>query len=400
MRTTNSNLETSRRSTRHPGLTTAAVGLAFGLAVLFAGGPATAQEFNLRIEAAAGFWVDKPQMTRFTPGFYIAVRPGIALNRVVSIQATYALLGTPAKDGYSDFGMAHFVMPGLRIRPFATLRPVTEQLGGLFVDFNAGYVRTGDLNRVGFDAGIGYDFQVNPWFAIGPVVRYVHIVQPNNYVGQDPNDGQMVTVGLDFAFGPAHRKKVAEVETVVRECAPVPECVQEECVQKPVAVESCCDDRDRDGTCDVDDRCPMNPGPAETMGCPIDPCSGKPLMVLVQFQYDSAELPRPVEGVPQTMDPVLDAVAKAIARDPSCRVCIMGHASEEGADDYNQDLSSRRAKAVQGYMTARGMVEKRIPSIGFGKRCQLVPEASRPLNRRVEFLRLQEGESCPKDCSN
>jgi OOP family OmpA-OmpF porin len=396
MRSTDANLKTCRRPLRHPELTTCAVGLAFCLAALFAGKPAAAHQGAMRfnIETAAGFWVDKPQMTRFTPGFYVALRPGVALGRIVSLQMSFAMLVTPAKSGYSDLGMAHFIMPGLRIRPFATLRPRTEQLGGLFVDFNAGYVRTGDLNRFGFDAGIGYDFQVAPSFALGPVVRYVQIVQPNDDRNRDPNDAQMITVGLDFAFGPAHREKPVDVYRAREECAPAPACVQ-----KAVVAEKCCADKDRDGTCDVDDRCPMDPGPAATMGCPIDPCSGKPLLVLVQFKYDSSEMPRQREDDPQVMDPVLDAVAAAIAQDPSCRVCIIGHASEEGPADYNQTLSAQRATAVQGYLAKHGLIEKRIPAIGLGKRCQLIPEATRPENRRVEFRRLQDDESCPTDCS-
>jgi outer membrane protein OmpA-like peptidoglycan-associated protein len=101
------------------------------------------------------------------------------------------------------------------------------------------------------------------------------------------------------------------------------------------------------------------------------------------------------------MDPVLDAVAEAIAQDPSCRVCIVGHASEEGTPEYNQELSSRRASAVQSYLTARGpgLTETRMPTTGLWERCQLVPESTHVLNRRVEFRRLQEGESCPMDCS-
>lgn len=100
------------------------------------------------------------------------------------------------------------------------------------------------------------------------------------------------------------------------------------------------------------------------------------------------------------MDPVLDAVAEAIAKDPSCRVCILGHASEEGTAEYNEELSRSRASAVQDYMTDHNLAEMRMPTTGMGDRCQLVPETSRVLNRRVEFRRLQDGESCPTDCSN
>jgi len=159
-----------------------------------------------------------------------------------------------------------------------------------------------------------------------------------------------------------------------------------------------CDDGDQDGVCDADDRCPMKDGPVAAFGCPIDPCGGSPLLVLVQFEYDSSQMPARKVGV-QTMDPVLEKVAEAIAKDSSCRVCIIGHASEEGSDEYNEELSRRRASAVQSYMIEHDLAEARLPVTGLGERCQLDAERTRSLNRRVEFRRLQEGQSCPTDCS-
>jgi len=374
---------------RLPDLTVCAVGLAVCLAVLLAGRPAVAQEFRFNAEPAAAFWVDEPQSTRFTPGFYLALRPGIALGRFVALQWSYALLLTPAKESSNDDGMAHFILAGVRVRPLASLRPESEQLGGLFMDFNLGYVRTGDLDRFGFDAGLGYGFQVAPWLSLGPVVRYGQIVQANDALNEDPNDAQFITVGLDFAFGPAHEEK-KEAEKV--ECPTAPECPPER-----MAVASLCPDSDRDGVCDANDRCPDQPGPPATLGCPVVLRSDAPLVVLVQFEWDSAELPPPEDDA-ITMYPVLNAVAEAIAQDPSIRVCVVGYASEEGSVEHNEDLSRRRAQAVQGYLTDRGLPEARIPVAGLGARCQLVPESTRVLNRRVEFRRLEEGQSCPVDC--
>ena len=372
-------------------LTACAAGLAVCLTMLLPARPVAAQEFRFNAEAAAAFWLTKPQSARFTPGFYGAVRPGVSLGRFVALQLSYAVLVAPARKGYTDTGAAHFLLAGVRVRPLAALRPASEQLGGLFADFHVGYVRTGDLDRFAFDAGVGYDFQVKPFFALGPVVRYVQVVQPNHIRNIDGNDAKLLTIGLDFAFGPAHE------ETRQAEYPAAPACPQ--CVQAAPCPPPPCPDADGDGVCDADDRCPTQAGPASTFGCPINPCGGSPMVVLVQFKYDSAELPPPKEGDAQTMDPVLDAVAKAIAKEPSCRVCIVGNASEEGTDEYNMDLSRRRAAAVQGYMTARGLAVSRMPTSGLGKRCPLVPVDTRSLNRRVEFRRLHEGEACPTDCS-
>lgn len=170
-------------------------------------------------------------------------------------------------------------------------------------------------------------------------------------------------------------------------------------IAKALPVPVHCIDGDRDGICDGEDHCPMQTGPAETFGCPIDPCNGSPLLVLVQFEYDSSILPAKKIGSEQKMKPVLDEVAEAIAKDPACRVCIVGHASEEGTSEYNEELSQKRASAVQNYLTDHSVAGSRIPFTGMGERCQLVPEKSLALNRRVEFYRLQQGESCPTDCT-
>jgi hypothetical protein len=395
MRPTDTNSTRWERPLRHPVLTAGAIGLAVCLAALVAERPAAAQEFTFHAETSAAFFVDEPQMSRFTPGFYGAVRPGVALGPVVALQMSYAVLATAPGDGYDENGSAHFLMLGARLRPLATLMSEADQLGGLFVDFNMGYVRTQDLDRFGFDVGLGYGFQVAPSFSLGPVVRYAQIVQPNDISGEDPNDAQIITLGIDFAFGPAHETEEEEEEA---ECPAGPGCPPApECPECPV-VAATCPDKDGDGVCDVEDRCPVHAGTAAMFGCPVDVCRGDWLMLLVQFEYDSAAMPPLRAGDTQTMDPVLDAVADAIAQDPSCRVCIVGFTSEEGPAAHNQELSDGRAAAVQGYMTARGLPVAQIPSIGLGERCQLVPPASLRLNRRVEFRRLQEGESCPTDC--
>ena len=80
-------------------------------------------------------------------------------------------------------------------------------------------------------------------------------------------------------------------------------------------------------------------------------------------------------------------------------MCIVGHASAEGGEDYNLQLSKEREAKVKGYMTARGLADSRLPPTGMGESCQLVPQATQPLNRRVEFHRLDDGESCPATCT-
>lgn len=374
-------------------------GLGIGLAALTFSTPARTDEgFTLSAEPAVALWLDDPQGERFTPGGYIAIRPGIKLGSVVGLQWSYAFLGTPAQNDTEEFGTANFFLAGLRVHPFGNMNDGEGILPGLFVDGNIGYVRTGPLDRAGFDAGLGLDFDVSERFSLGPVVRYGQVIQPDKLAGYSPHDAQFLTIGVDFTFGPKPHEETTAPEP--KDCPEAEECpeVKPAAPVKAVDTTGTCKDGDADGVCDDEDRCPTAFGPVQTLGCPIDPCGGKPLIVLVQFPFDSATLPAPRDDNPQTMDPVLDAVARAIAQDPTCRVCVMGHTSEEGNIAHNEDLSRDRSAAVQGYLAARGITKSKIPTIGMGARCQLVPERSLVLNRRVEFLRLGEGDSCPTTC--
>jgi len=381
------------------------IGLAICLTMLIAWKPAAALEFTLHTETSAAFWVSDPQSERFTPGFYIALRPSMTLNRFVALQWSYSFLITKAKEGFNENGSAHSILSGVRLRPLAAFQSPENQLGGLFVDFNLGYVRTGDLNRFGFDAGIGYAVQIAPWVSLGPVIRYIQIVQPDDNYNQNPNDAHLITLGFDIAFGTSRKEKVREFY----ECPEAPKCVPEKVyihtekkeivfVEKALPYYVPCPDRDGDGVCDEDDRCPDQIGPVATFGCPIDPCGGEPLLLLVQFQQNSEKLPPSMYDA-QTMFPILDEIAAVLAQDKACRVCIIGYASEEGAKKHNQKLSERRASAVKDYLVKKGVKENKLPTIGMGDKCQLIPLTTHVLNRRVEFRRLEEGETCPNDCS-
>lgn len=160
-----------------------------------------------------------------------------------------------------------------------------------------------------------------------------------------------------------------------------------------------CVDTDADGVCDANDRCPTVSGPATTHGCQVDPCTGSPIAAVVLFDPESSAMPAPNTGTVKTMDPVLDAVAAAIAKDPACRVCIVGHASKDGPGDQNLILSTERALEVQAYLVGHGLDKSRIPALGVGERCPIVPANTLLANRRVEFRRLHEGDGCPEDCA-
>lgn len=87
--------------------------------------------------------------------------------------------------------------------------------------------------------------------------------------------------------------------------------------------------------------------------------------------------------------PTLNSVASTLIEYPKTSVDIIGHASADGPEDYNQQLSEQRASAVQSYLVTQGMRAVRVQSYGFGETQPIASndtEAGRAANRRVEIL--------------
>ncbi len=86
---------------------------------------------------------------------------------------------------------------------------------------------------------------------------------------------------------------------------------------------------------------------------------------------------------------ILDVVAAVLFENPQLRrIQIQGHTDDAGDEDYNMDLSQRRADAVAQYLQERGVSSERLDPEGFGSANPLVPNTSRRnrmLNRRIEF---------------
>ena len=85
---------------------------------------------------------------------------------------------------------------------------------------------------------------------------------------------------------------------------------------------------------------------------------------------------------------VLDNAYTAYGNCNSVPIMVAGHADRSGAATYNVDLSQRRANAVRGYLTTRGIADETISTQAFGESRNRVPTADgvrEPQNRRVEI---------------
>lgn len=84
----------------------------------------------------------------------------------------------------------------------------------------------------------------------------------------------------------------------------------------------------------------------------------------------------------------LDQIATTLRDNPNTIVCVIGYTDSKGSDELNQDLSVRRAQAVTGFLTSKGIAGTRLTAAGLGERFPVASndtETGRSQNRRVEM---------------
>jgi OOP family OmpA-OmpF porin len=88
---------------------------------------------------------------------------------------------------------------------------------------------------------------------------------------------------------------------------------------------------------------------------------------------------------------VLREIADALNHNSGWKLRVEGHTDNIGGDDYNMDLSQRRAEAVnQALVTRYHIAVDRLTPQGFGASRPKEPNdtlAGRARNRRVELVR-------------
>ena len=83
----------------------------------------------------------------------------------------------------------------------------------------------------------------------------------------------------------------------------------------------------------------------------------------------------------------INRVANVLSQYPQTRLTISGHTDSTGSEDYNLQLSQRRADAVKNALVGQGVSAARMNTIGYGEANPIADnstEHGRQLNRRVE----------------
>jgi OOP family OmpA-OmpF porin len=125
--------------------------------------------------------------------------------------------------------------------------------------------------------------------------------------------------------------------------------------------------------------------PPSTMAVPATPqVAAAPETFIVYFDWDS-------DAVDRSGDRVIDEAVTAANSLGITDFSITGHADRSGSDDYNLNLSLRRADNVKEALIARGVEEGGISVAGRGEAEPAIVTddgVREPANRRVEIILL------------
>ncbi|MGD0946982.1 MAG: OmpA family protein [Candidatus Binatia bacterium] len=127
---------------------------------------------------------------------------------------------------------------------------------------------------------------------------------------------------------------------------------------------------------------PPPPPPPLPTPQPLPPPSGKRIVLRgVHFDFNKSDI-RPDSR------PILNEAGEILKENPDVRISVEGHTDAIGSDQYNQQLSLRRAEAVFRYLVNHGIPPERMEVIGYGKRHPVASndtDSGRAQNRRVEL---------------
>lgn len=85
----------------------------------------------------------------------------------------------------------------------------------------------------------------------------------------------------------------------------------------------------------------------------------------------------------------LNDLLRVLKKYPKNNIIVAGHADSTGSEEYNQVLSTNRAKGVYDYLVGNGLKTLSIQYVGYGSAQPVASnetEAGRAKNRRVELL--------------
>ncbi len=295
---------------------------------------------------------------------------GLALGKHVSDNWSieFNINRASVDAGAADARFSAFTLDALRV--FGRQNPVSP-----FISIGAGSMDS-DLkpgpstNDFVAQAGVGLLWHLGDSFALRPQIK----ARWDDTGATGHRTDYMALLGFQFSFGgtppPAPTPPPPPPEPAPAPAPPPP--------PPPPA------DSDGDGVLDPQDQCPGTP-----RGVAVDAvgCERKGSITLegVTFQLNSADLT--VES-----RPALDRVAEDLRKYPRLKIELQGHTDSSGSDQYNLNLSQRRAESVARYLADAGVPAGQVAPKGYGESEPIADNKTaegRAQNRRVVMKVLE-----------
>jgi OOP family OmpA-OmpF porin len=282
-------------------------------------------------------------------------------------------------------------------------------LGASYLEVNPEVGKT--MNGAALSAGAGILADI---FGNSPVaVRAEYRYRSDNVLDTRLND-QFISLGLQIPFG-GKPKPVATPKPVPVEADSDADGVNDTRDRCPgtmagvtVDANGCPLDSDGDGVADYNDNCPgtMRGAAVDTHGCELDTdrdgvfdrmdrCPGTETGVQVdvagceikeEIQLPGVNFESNSDRLLPGAEVVLRDAAESLRRNPTIRVEVAGHTDSDGAADYNEGLSARRAATVRDYLISQGVSPARMTTRGYGEMQPIADNgtaAGKAQNRRV-----------------
>jgi Outer membrane protein and related peptidoglycan-associated (lipo)proteins len=279
-----------------------------------------------------------------------------------------------------------------------------DNKGGWGEEFNADRELVGDRDfkrETYIPVGVGVKFKLSDRVALnlGYTMNFVDdkaLFGP--VVDRAANDKFSYTyAGLEFSLGSSSKPDLTwhnPVSTLYDELKDPSLRNELEALKQRVStleglVDELSRDEDGDGVSDKFDKCPGTPAGTQVdgAGCPIkfpEPQTQQSSATYsnIQFEFDSSVLKTESYST-------LDRLSSDL-RESGATVTLDGHASAEGSEAYNLNLSRDRANSVKQYLVNSGVDAAKINVQAFGESAPIASNATeegRVLNRRVEIKR-------------
>ena len=155
---------------------------------------------------------------------------------------------------------------------------------------------------------------------------------------------------------------------------------------RKVNADGCEIDSDGDGIVDSQDKCPTVFAKTAD-GCPLPVAVEPAKLVLEGVNFDNDQAMLRADSMA-----ILDQAAATLKQWGDVKVEVAGHTDSRSSDEYNMNLSQRRAEAVRNYLVSKGVAADRLTAKGYGESSPVADnetEEGRFKNRRVELVPMK-----------